>query len=104
MSEAKKSTVETVESSRAIQLMERGLRDDFPVFDQDMDGKHLIYLDSAASAQKPQVVIDTLHRFYTTGYSNIHRGVYQLSEQVPASTKEPARRCAAFSTRTRRGR
>jgi cysteine desulfurase/selenocysteine lyase len=95
ISEPGKPGTETVESSRALQLMKRGLREDFPVFDQEINGKPLIYLDSAASAQKPQVVIDTLHRFYTTGYSNIHRGVYQLSEQATSlyeGTREKVRR------------
>ena len=55
-----------------------GWRADFPIF---VD-RSLIYLDSAASAQKPQVVIDALNEFYSSGYSNIHRGIYKLSEQA----------------------
>ena len=95
MIKGKKATTGAGESSRALNLMGRGLREDFPVFGQEINGKPLVYLDSAASAQKPQVVIDTLHRFYTTGYSNIHRGVYQLSEQATnlyEGTREKVRR------------
>ncbi|MAU41279.1 MAG: cysteine desulfurase CsdA [Kordiimonas sp.] len=56
------------------------LRKDFPIFDTDVYGKTLTFLDSAASAQKPQAVIDTLQQFYSHEYANIHRGVYYLSQ------------------------
>jgi cysteine desulfurase/selenocysteine lyase len=58
------------------------VRADFPILQRSMRGKPLVYLDSAASAQKPAVVIDALARFYSDGYANIHRGVYQLSEEA----------------------
>ncbi|GIW40552.1 MAG: cysteine desulfurase [Candidatus Binatia bacterium] len=58
------------------------IRSDFPVLGQTMHGKRLVYLDSAASAQTPQVVIDALCRFYARDYANIHRGVYELSERA----------------------
>ena len=57
----------------------RRLRDDFPIFRAHPE---LVYLDSGASAQKPQAVIDRVTRFYETGYANIHRGVYGLSAQA----------------------
>jgi cysteine desulfurase/selenocysteine lyase len=56
------------------------IRSDFPIFRQEMRGKPLVFLDSAASAQKPQVVIDRIADFYANEYASIHRGVYQLSE------------------------
>jgi cysteine desulfurase/selenocysteine lyase len=56
------------------------IRSDFPIFRQEMRGKPLVFLDSAASAQKPQVVIDRIAGFYANEYASIHRGVYQLSE------------------------
>jgi cysteine desulfurase/selenocysteine lyase len=56
------------------------IRSDFPIFQQEMRGKPLVFLDSAASAQKPQVVIDRIAGFYANEYASIHRGVYQLSE------------------------
>jgi len=81
--------------SRAESLLAGSLRPDFPIFRQRVRGKELIYLDSAASAQKPQVVLDTLHRFYAEGYANIHRGVYRLSEEathIYEGTREKVRR------------
>ncbi len=58
------------------------IRQDFPILKQKVNGKPLVYLDNAATSQKPQVVIDTLNRYYTTENSNIHRGVHTLSQQA----------------------
>jgi cysteine desulfurase/selenocysteine lyase len=58
------------------------IRADFPILDQKVHGKPLVYLDSAASTQKPRVVIDAVSRFYAEDYANIHRGVYQLAERA----------------------
>ena len=57
------------------------LRADFPILQRPMNGKRLAFLDSAASAQKPQCVIDAERECYETYYANIHRGVYSLSQQ-----------------------
>lgn len=56
------------------------VRRDFPILARSMRGKPLVYLDSAASAQKPRQVIDAVREFYERHYANIHRGVYELSE------------------------
>ena len=61
------------------------IREDFPILRQKIHGKPLVYLDSAATAQKPQVVIDTVNRYYSTENSNIHRGIHFLSEQATAA-------------------
>jgi cysteine desulfurase/selenocysteine lyase len=58
------------------------IRKDFPILKQEVRGKPLIYLDNAASAQKPQAVIDAISRFYSTSYANIHRGIHWLSERA----------------------
>lgn len=58
------------------------IREDFPILKQLVHGKPLVYLDNAASAQKPQAVIDALSRFYSTSYANVHRGIHQLSERA----------------------
>jgi len=58
------------------------LRADFPILKKQIHSKSLIYLDSAASAQKPQQVLDAMHAFYAEQYANIHRGVYALTEQA----------------------
>ena len=55
------------------------VRRDFPILSTRVHGRPLVYLDTAASAQKPQVVIDALKGFYENDYANIHRGVYELS-------------------------
>ena len=60
----------------------RALRREFPVLDQQVHGKPLVYLDSAASCQKPQSVIDAVSHFYRHDYSNIHRGLHSLSERA----------------------
>lgn len=56
------------------------LRQDFPILRMNVHGKPLVYLDNAATSQKPQVVIDALTRYYTSENANIHRGVHALSE------------------------
>ena len=55
------------------------VRMDFPILQQKVHGKPLVFLDSAASAQKPQAVLDAMSHFYASDYANIHRGVYELS-------------------------
>ncbi len=57
-------------------------RGDFPALSTTMHGKPLIFLDSAASAQKPQCVIDAMNKVLESGYSNIHRGLYEISQNL----------------------
>jgi cysteine desulfurase/selenocysteine lyase len=61
------------------------VRKDFPILQQTVHGKPLVFLDSAASAQKPLPVIESMVRFESSDYANIHRGVYQLSERATAA-------------------
>ncbi|MFB3120342.1 MAG: SufS family cysteine desulfurase [Stenotrophomonas maltophilia] len=58
------------------------IREDFPVLNQMVNGKPLVYLDNAATSQKPQSVIDTLVHYYTSDNSNVHRGVHTLSQRA----------------------
>jgi len=58
------------------------IREDFPILKQKIYGKPLVYLDNAATAQKPQVVIDTIQHYYLTDNANIHRGVHGLSQRA----------------------
>lgn len=67
-------------------------RDQFPL----LAGQDIAYLDSAASAQKPRVVLDAMRRFYETSYANIHRAVYPLSEAATAAYEGARARIAAF--------
>jgi cysteine desulfurase/selenocysteine lyase len=69
------------------------VRRDFPILQQSIRGKPLVYLDSAATSQKPQVVIDTITRYYERANANIHRGVHYLSERA-TQEHEAARRTA----------
>ena len=72
------------------------LREDFPIFDRDVRGKRLVFLDSGASAQKPESVIDAMSEFQKRHYSNVHRGAYLLSEEATDAYEDARRRVAAF--------
>ena len=74
----------------------RKLRADFPIFEQQIHGKPLAYLDSAATAQKPRQVLDALRTFYETSYANVHRGVYELSERATAAYEGARQTVATF--------
>ena len=65
-----------------IKMMMTMNREDFKILDQKIYGRPLVYLDNAATTQKPQVVIDTLKAYYETINSNIHRGVHYLSQRA----------------------
>ncbi|NCS87151.1 MAG: cysteine sulfinate desulfinase [Ignavibacteria bacterium CG2_30_36_16] len=56
------------------------IRNDFPILSKTIHGKPLVYLDNAATTQKPQIVIDSLVEYYTSMNANVHRGVHHLSE------------------------
>lgn len=58
------------------------IREDFPILKQTVHGKPLVYLDNAATSQKPQAVIDATARYYSADNSNIHRGVHLLSQRA----------------------
>ncbi len=70
----------------------RAIRRDFPIFEHNPG---LVFLDTAASAQKPDAVIETVVDFYRTDYANVHRGAYRLSERSTArfeAARESVRR------------
>ena len=70
-----------VESAFDVQRIRR----DFPILTRSIREQNLVYLDNAATTQKPQPVLDTLANYYATGNANIHRGVYLLSEEATAA-------------------
>ena len=74
----------------------RSVRKDFPILSGTCRGKPLVFLDSAASAQKPQVVLDAMNDLYTTHYANVHRGVYELSERATAAYEGVRGKVRAF--------
>jgi cysteine desulfurase/selenocysteine lyase len=71
-------------------------RADFPILDRQIHGKPLVFLDSAASAQKPRPVLAAMDQFATTTYANIHRGAYTLSEEATAAYEGARKRIARF--------
>jgi cysteine desulfurase/selenocysteine lyase len=72
------------------------IREDFPVLRQTVHGKPLVYLDNAATTQKPRAVIAALEHFYTADCSNVHRGVHLLSERATAAYEEARRKVQRF--------
>ena len=68
----------------------------FPIFKRQINGKEIIYLDSASTSQKPQQVIDTIVDFYSKYNSNVHRGIYTLSEEATALYEGAREKVAKF--------
>jgi cysteine desulfurase/selenocysteine lyase len=72
------------------------VRADFPILRRQARGRPLVYLDNAATTQKPQVVIDALSRYYQEYNANVHRGVHELSEIASEEYEAARRKVAAF--------
>ncbi|KAF0247176.1 MAG: cysteine desulfurase / selenocysteine [Planctomycetota bacterium] len=72
------------------------VRNDFPALRQQVRGKPLVYLDNAATSQKPQVVIDAVREYYEQHNANIHRGVHWLSEQATIAYEGVRKKVARF--------
>src|SRR6516165_2593225 len=72
------------------------IREDFPVLKQTIHGKPLVYLDNAATAQKPLAVIDAIRRFHEVDCANIHRGVHELSQRSTAAYEETRAKVKRF--------
>jgi cysteine desulfurase/selenocysteine lyase len=72
------------------------IREDFPILHTSVRGRPLVYLDNAATSQKPASVIDAVSRFYGSANANIHRGVYELSEQATVAYEQARGRVARF--------
>ena len=72
------------------------VRADFPVFSREIEGKPIVYLDSAASSQKPEAVLQAMDGFYRHSYSNVHRGVYTLAQEATDLFEGARERIAAF--------
>lgn len=72
------------------------IRADFPILRQKIYGKDLIYLDNAATTQKPQVVIDSIAKYYSELNSNVHRGVHFLSDKATTAYENSRSRIAGF--------
>src|SRR3954462_8230954 len=86
-----------IETSRpATALDPRALRRDFPILKQEINGHPLIYLDSASSSQKPQVVIDAVDTYYSEYNANVHRGIYTIGEKATAEYERERAKVGRF--------
>src|ERR1700688_2080065 len=72
------------------------IRADFPILAMQVYGKPLIYLDNAASAQKPRAVLDRLQQAYTTQYANVHRGLHYLANEATEAYEDARAKVATF--------
>ncbi len=72
------------------------IRKDFPILDREIHGKRLVYLDNAATSQKPRSVIDALSRYYEEYNSNVHRGIHTLSEEATDAYEQARLKVARF--------
>jgi cysteine desulfurase/selenocysteine lyase len=72
------------------------LRDDFPILNQKVHGKPLVYFDNAATSQKPRAVIDALVHYYEHDNANVHRGIHELSNRATNSFEAARVRAAKF--------
>jgi cysteine desulfurase / selenocysteine lyase len=72
------------------------IREDFPILAMEVYGKPLVYLDNAASAQKPKAVLDRLHHAYTAEYANVHRGLHYLANAATEAYEEAREKVRAF--------
>jgi cysteine desulfurase/selenocysteine lyase len=72
------------------------IRQDFPILDRHVNGKRLVYLDNAATSQKPIQVIDAIERYYKHYNANIHRGLHTLSEEATAAYEEVREKIQQF--------
>lgn len=72
------------------------LRSDFPILDQEVHGHPLVYLDNAATSQKPRQVIDALRHYYESDNANVHRGIHELSNRATLAFERARERAATF--------
>lgn len=72
------------------------IRQDFPILAREVNGKPLVYLDNAATTQKPRAVIDAIARYYETINANVHRSIHTLGEAATAAYEEARAKVAAF--------
>src|SRR6201999_3818502 len=76
------------------------IREDFPVLRQTIHGKPLVYLDNAATAQKPACVVEAIRKFHEVDCANIHRGVHELSQRSTAAYEETRVKAKRFLNST----
>src|SRR6516165_10532985 len=72
------------------------IRDEFPILQQKVHGRPLIYFDNAATTQKPHAVLDALRAYYEHDNANVHRGIHELSNRATAAFEAARARAARF--------
>ncbi len=72
------------------------IRADFPILQQEVHGKPLIYFDSAASSQKPRAVVETLRHYYEHDHANVHRGLHALSTRATEAYENARTKVAKY--------
>ncbi len=72
------------------------VKKDFPILERDMGGHRLVFLDSAASSQKPRPVLDAMDHYYETSHANVHRGVYAIAEEATHAYEAARSKVASF--------
>ena len=83
-------------SATAPKISWEKIRDDFPILDQQVNKNPLVYLDSAATSQKPRQVVEVLRHYYEHDNSNVHRGIHALSHRATVAYEEARERTAQF--------
>src|SRR5438105_11030510 len=78
------------------------IREDFPILAMQVYGKPLVYLDNAASAQKPKAVLDRLHHAYTAEYANVHRGLHYLANAATEAYEDAREKVRGFINAARK--
>ena len=90
------SNVASAPRARGAAFDVQRLRRDFPILERQVYGKPLVYLDNAATSQKPRAVIDAVTRFYEQDNANVHRGLHYLSERATAAYEGARAKVSAF--------
>lgn len=84
------------ENNVALTFDLNSIRKEFPILETSMNSKPLVFLDSAASSQKPLAVIEAMNDYYRSGHANVHRGVYQLSQRATDAFENARRKVQTF--------
>ena len=96
MTAAGYTIMQTVRPDRSTRFDVEEVRRDFPILREKVRGKPLVYLDNAATSQKPQLVIETLQKYYSLENANIHRGIHFLSERATQAYEDARAKVRGF--------
>ena len=90
------TTIQQIEETNSAVRTAVDIRKDFPILSRQVHGKPLVYLDSASSSQKPRAVIESMTTYYEMYHANVHRGVYEISEEATARMEKARVKTAHF--------